>query len=181
MRGMAKVRWQFFLDWLGAGVSGTLPQTLTMTFGEPVWLLLPLARQAAEAVGPWLIALLAERERAGLAPLTPAPNPHLATLLAADAASRPLTLGDARQAPGWLIWQLAADLARLARLVEAPSEWLDRPGWVAWEVRYWALVIALARLARGYAALARQQGTEEARQRWEAAAAQVWQQTTEAA
>ena len=62
-------RWRVYQVWLGSGVSGILPDELRLTLG-PVWALLPLARQVADALGPWLGALLAARQRQGMAALT---------------------------------------------------------------------------------------------------------------
>jgi len=45
-------------------------------------------------------------------------------------------------------------------------------------VCYWALVGCLLRLGQLHAALARRQGTEQARQTLESAAARLWPQTT---
>lgn len=58
---------------------------------------------------------------------------------------------------------------------------LYRPGWLASEVRYWALVVSLARHGQLYALLERRQGRESAGQIWAEAAARVWQQATGAA
>jgi hypothetical protein len=51
---MSKPCWLSFVDWLNGGAPGTLPATLRLTLGQ-VWLLTPLARQVAEALGPWLL------------------------------------------------------------------------------------------------------------------------------
>jgi hypothetical protein len=56
-RGVARVRWTLFGDWLEAGAPGILPETLRLTLG-PVWQQVPLARQMAWMLGPWMLALL---------------------------------------------------------------------------------------------------------------------------
>lgn len=72
-------------------------------------------------------------------------------------------------------WKLAAELSRLVRLVEAPTSLIYRSGWSPWEVRYWALVITLARIGQRYVVLARQPGSDPA-QRLLASAEVGWQQ-----
>jgi hypothetical protein len=172
---VSRACWQSFVDWLGFGVSGVLPDTLRRTVG-PVGLLLPLARQAAAALGPWLLSLLAERQRAGRASLAPANERQAEQSLAEDAETRPLTWGEARCTSNWLAWLLEAELARLARLIEAPTRLFYRPDWPAPDVRYWALVVCLARLAQLYAVLERRQGRQTAGRLWAEAAERVWQQ-----
>ncbi len=46
-------RWYISVVWPGSGLSGILPDELRQTLG-PVRAMLPLARQVAEALGPWL-------------------------------------------------------------------------------------------------------------------------------
>jgi hypothetical protein len=170
---IAKARWMSFLDWLEANAMCTPPADLWQTLG-PVWRLVPQARQAAEALGPWLVSLLEARQRARLAQRI-APE-----VTARDLEARPLTRAEAGQiSAAWTAWRLEAELARLARLVETPGEHLSRFGWVEWEVRYWALVITLARIGCQYALLARQPGPAPA-ERLRACAETVWQQTTQA-
>jgi hypothetical protein len=89
------------MDWLNAGAdtaggpAGTLPVLVLLTPG-PVWRLVPLAQQGAEAVGPWLVALLEARQRVGLA-LPDAPE-----VIAQDLAARPLTQTEAqRETAAW--------------------------------------------------------------------------------
>lgn len=169
--------WQSFVDWLSSGVSGIRPDELRLTLG-PVYALLPLARQAAEALGPWLLSLLAECQRAGRVSIPLEDEWQAAKLLAEDAGTRLLSQREARRPASWLIWLLEAELARL---VEAPTRLLYRPDWLASEVRYWALVVSLARLGQLYALLERRQGHEAAGQIWAGAAERVWQQATGAA
>ena len=157
------------MDWLEGGAAGTLPLTLRLTLG-PVWWFLPQARQAAEALGPWLVSLLEARQQARLA------RDARREALEGDLLAQPLTWAEARQiGASWASWRLEAELLRLVRLVEAPDNWLFRPDWPRWEVRYWALVITLARIAQQYAALASQPGGHPA-ERWMASAETIWQQ-----
>ncbi|HLV97795.1 MAG TPA: hypothetical protein VKT82_03870 [Ktedonobacterales bacterium] len=166
---ISKACWRSFLDWLEGGAKGTPPTTLRLTLG-PVWWFLPQARQAAEALGPWLVSLLEARQRARLA------HDARRETLEQDVLTRPLTRAEARQiGASWGSWRLEAELLRLVRLVEAPGHWLFRPDWPHWEVRYWALVITLARIAQQYAALARQPGGNPA-ERLLASAETVWKQ-----
>lgn len=170
---VSKACWQSFLDWLDAGAPGTLPSTLFFSLG-PVWRLVPLARQSAEALGPWLLALLEARQRAGLT-LT-----DEWTVIQHDLQARPLTQAEARrERAAWAEWHLQAELLRLLRLVETPTDSFYRSGWPQWEVRYWALVITLARIGQRYALLARQPGTEPA-ERLLTSAEVVWQQALQA-
>ncbi|HEY7348991.1 MAG TPA: hypothetical protein VH599_11830 [Ktedonobacterales bacterium] len=179
MQTLSWARWVAFVDWLSSGgVSGVLPETLRRTVG-PVWLWLPLARRAAEAIGPWLLALLAERQRTGRNVLTPEAEWEGAGLLAADAEMRPLSRREAGRALAWVGWLVEAELARVVRLVEAPERRLRRVGWLAEEVRAWALVVSLARLGQVYAVLERRQGREAAECAWAGGAERVWRQTTE--
>ena len=175
MRTSSRACWASFVAWLGSGVSGISRETLRLTLG-PVDGLLPLARRAAEALGPWLLALLAERQRAGRDSLPPAEEWQAADVLEADAQTRPLTRREARRMASWLAWLLEAELARLVRLAEAPTRLLYRRDWLASEVRYWALVVSLARLGQLYAALEHRQGSEAAERAWADAAARIWEQ-----
>ncbi|HEU5369424.1 MAG TPA: hypothetical protein VFU69_13205 [Ktedonobacterales bacterium] len=175
MRTSSRACWLSFVDWLGCGVSGVSPQTLRLTLG-PVRGLLPLARQAALALGPWLLALLAEHQRAGRAAHSPEEESRAAEVLKQDTFVRPLMRREVGRAASWLAWLLEAELARLIRLAEAPSPLLARPGWLASEVRYWALVASLARVGQLYAELERRQGAEAAGRAWADAAARAWQQ-----
>jgi hypothetical protein len=168
---MAKACWQSFLDWLEGGTPGGLPVTLRLWLG-PVWCFVPQARQVAVALGPWLVALLEARQRAGLAGQTEW------EVLQRDLEARPLTRGEAEQGrAAWASWRLEAELLRLVRLVEAPTDWLYRSGASGWEVRYWALVIALARLSQQYAVLACQPKGRPAEQ-LQTCAEMIWQQAT---
>lgn len=170
---ISKACWQSFGDWLNAGTPGTLPFMLLWTLG-PVWALAPLARQAAEALGPWLLSLLEARQQARLA------LPAAAEVLARDLLARPLTRAEAeRERASWAQWRLEAELLRLVRLVEAPMERMHRADWPQWEVRYWALVITLARIGQMYAVMARQPEGQPARHLLAAAEA-VWQHATRA-
>jgi hypothetical protein len=72
---------------------------------------------------------------------------------------------------------LEAELLRLVRLLEAPTSRFYRPDWPQWEVRYWALVITLARIGQHYQALARQPG-KRPEERLRLCAETVWQQAT---
>jgi hypothetical protein len=196
-------RWHVYVVWLGSGVSGILPDELRLTLG-PVRRFLPLARQVAETLGPWLAALILARQQRGLPPLAAEDDWWLAGALEDEPPERPFerralrrgtgaraTNGSERaktrflQAPaavgaGWLKWLLEAELRRLVRLAEAPEETLRRPGWLAWEVRYWALAVSLARIGQLYAALARKRPPEQAEQLFKGALALVWHQALRA-
>ena len=52
--------------------------------------------------------------------------------------------------------------------------------WVAWEVRYWALAVSLARMGQLYAALEQRQGRENATETLIDALALAWSQATRA-
>jgi len=80
---------------------------------------------------------------------------------------------------GGPVWGLEAELLRLTRLMDAPPRLFFRPGWLAWETRYWALVVCLGRIGQHYAALA-QRPNSEAGSRWQAAAEATWQRVTSA-
>jgi hypothetical protein len=170
---ISKACWRSFQDWLEGGAVGTPSTTLRLTLG-PVWWFLPQARQAAQALGPWLMSLLEARQQARLA------RDARRDTVEDDVLARPLTRAEAaKMGSAWGSWRLEAELLRLVRLVEAPGDWLYRPDWPQWEVRYWALVITLARIAQHYAALARQPGSRAAEQ-WLASAENVWQQAARA-
>ncbi len=166
---ISKACWQSFLDWLAGGAPGGVPFPLRR---EPVWWLAPQVRQVAGAVSPWLVGLLEARQRAGLVGCGDQ------EVLQRDLEVRPLTWAEAAQiGSAWASWRLEAELARLVRLVEAPTDWFYRTGSAQWEVRYWALVMALARLAQQYALLARQP-EGRAVERLHACAEAAWRQAT---
>ena len=71
---------------------------------------------------------------------------------------------------------LEAELRRLVRLAEAPENALWRQGWLAWEVRYWALAVCLARIGQLYASLEHRQEPEQAQRLFKGALARVWHQ-----
>jgi hypothetical protein len=168
-------RWRLYVVWLGSGLSGILPDELRMTFG-PVWAMLPLARQVAQALGPWLAALLAERQRQGLVAQVGGDGLWLSCTLEKETRSRRLD----RRSACWLKWLLVAELRRLVCLAEASEETMRRPGWLAWEVRYWALAACLARIGQLYAALQRKQQPEQAQRLFKGALALVWHQALRA-
>ncbi len=178
MQASSQERWRSFLVWLSASVSGVDSLTLRQTLG-PVAALLPLVRQIAGQIGPWLLALLQERQRLGLA-LTAADARANAARLARDSARQLYRCGEARRKPCWLGWLLGAELVRLTRLAEAPETALLRRDWLPWEVRYWALAVCLARLGQLYGELARRQGREAATQALEEALACAWDEATRA-
>ena len=170
---ISKACWQSFQDWLEGGTPGGLPSTLSLWLG-PVWWFVPQARQAAQALSPWLLSVLEARQRAGLAGQTEW------ELLQRDLEARPLTRAEAeRERSAWASWRVEAELLRLVRLVEAPTDRFYRSGAAQWEVRYWALVIALGRLSQQYRLLTRQSG-EQAAKRLYACAEAAWQQATQA-
>ena len=199
MRVAFRERWRVYQVWLGSGVSGILPDELRLTLG-PVWALLPLARQVAVALGPWLGALLAARQRQGMAALTDVSERWLVQVLEEETQARPIEGQGTRSSAGaratnasesagaqhpqalaavgasWLKWMLEAELRRLVRLVEAPEDALWRQGWLAWEVRYWALAVCLARIGQLYAALEQRQEPGQALRLFKGALARVWQQ-----
>ena len=159
------IRWRAVVSWLRCGCSGILPATLWQQFGPVGWAL-PLARQVAEAVGPWLRSVLEARQRWG--------GPAL-VVVADEVRLRLWAAEDVEPAPAWLASALAADLWRLVRLVGAlhlPA----RTGWLDWEVRYWALAVTLARLGQVYHLLERAQGRQAAQQIMLDLAGQVRQQ-----
>ena len=151
---LSKACWQSFLDWLDEGTSGTSSFTLFLTLGQ-VWRLVPLAHQSAQALGPWLLSLLEARQRAGLT------FSDEWAVIQQDLETRPLTRAEAQcERSAWAQWRLEGELLRLVRLVEAPMSSFYRSGWLEWQVRYWALVITLARISQRCAILARQPGID---------------------
>jgi hypothetical protein len=214
---ISKARWQSFVDWLTGGMS-CMPAALLYPLLGPVWRLLPMARQAAEALGPWLFSLLEARahERptgarlaapSGSSPcgnrvpaLSASPRGSLPgeakrpppearqrarlaevadpAVIAHDLQAHPLTRAEAgRESSTWAAWRLEAELLRLVRLVEAPTPALYRADWPEWEVRYWAIVITLARIGQRYALLTRQPGIDP-QARLLACAETAWQRAT---
>ncbi len=170
---MSKACWQSFGDWLNAGAPGILPWTLFLALG-PVWRVVPLAQQVAAALDPWLLSLLEARQRAGLT------FSNEWTVIQQDIQARPLTRAQAkRERASWAQWRLEAELLRLVRLAEAPTALLHRSGWPEWEVRYWALVITLARIGQLHALLALQPESQPIPHLLAAAEA-VWQRATQA-
>jgi hypothetical protein len=169
----SKACWQSFLDWLDADAPGMPTFTLWLALG-PVWRLVPLAQQTAAALGPWLLALLDARQRARLDAADEWP------VIQQDLLARPMTQAEAeRERAAWASWHIEADLLRLVRVVEAPMSLCYRSGWLEWQVRYWALVITLARIGQRYALLARQGGAGP-EDRLLACAEAVWQHATQA-
>ncbi len=158
---ISRACWLSFVDWLGSGLAGVSPRTVR------------LVQQSAEALSPWLLSLLAER--AGQPAPFPQDEGELAKLLMEDMQARPLTAAEAQRTTPWLGWLLEADQFRLPRLLEAPMRLFYRQGCLAWEARYWALVVSLVRLSQGYGVLERRQGREAAAQAWAEAAARVQQ------
>ena len=77
--------------------------------------------------------------------------------------------------------RLAAEFVRLTRLAEAPEAAFTRQDWLAWEVRYWALAVSLARIGQLYAELARRQGRERATLALEKALGDAWAEVTSSA
>lgn len=169
MRTLALEYWIGFVAWLGGGVSGVLPFTLQATLG-PVWRLLPLARQVADTLGPWLRALLEERQRRAWSLPRTAASPSEQHEVEVDVRVRPLTIAEIQDVIPLLPEMVRAEFARLSRLTGAPTLLFSQPNWLAWEVRYWALVICLARLGQLYFLLERSQGSATARRVWEEAA-----------
>lgn len=161
--------WCGFVAWLGSGVSGVSPFTLRATLG-PVWCRLPLARQVAGALGPWLVERLKERQRRAWSQPPTEASQMERRLVEADLQVRPFALCVLRPDLGWLQETLLAEFARLTRVITAPTCLLERPGWLAWEKRCWALVIILARIGQLYSALEHCQGSATARRVLEGAA-----------
>ncbi len=75
----------------------------------------------------------------------------------------------------WLQYLLEAELARLVRLLEAPSLLVFRPGWERWEVARWALATCLARICQLSCALEQRQRSIPAQVALRAALEAVWQ------
>ena len=159
------IRWRAVVSWLRCGFSGITPAILWQQCGPVGWAL-PLARQVAEAVGPWLLSLLEERQRRQSAALVVAADEVRLRLWSAE---------DVQHEPSWLAGALAADLWRLVRLV-GTLHLPTRTDWLEWEVRYWALAVTLARLGQVYGVLERVQGSQAAQQTLLDLAAQVRQQ-----
>ncbi|HEY7355036.1 MAG TPA: hypothetical protein VH590_01175 [Ktedonobacterales bacterium] len=178
MRSAFVERWRVYVVWLSSGVSGILPDELRLTLG-PVRASLPLARQVAETLGPWLAALLLARQQRGLPPLAAEDDWRLVGALPEESPERPFERRALRRSAGWLKWLLEAELRRLVRLAEAPEPTLRRRGWLAWEVRYWALAVSLARIGQLYAALEQKQ-PEQAERLFKGALALVWHQALHA-
>lgn len=172
-------RWRVYLVWLGSGISGIRPDELRLTLG-PVYALLPLARQVAETLGPWLAALMAARQSRRQVALTAEDEQELAEALEEETRMRPFERGQAQQSAAWLKWLLEAELRRLVLLAEAPEGALRRPGWLPWEVRYWGLAASLARIGQLYGALEQRQGIEQAQRLFKASVALVWHQAARA-
>lgn len=168
-------RWLGFSDWLGGEAEGQMLATLWWAFGSVR--LARQVRQAAEAVGPWLLDVLADRQRLGLT-LTLERDAALLPRLAQEARIRPLAAPELDRAPSWLAWLLRGELLRLVRLAEAPPCWLAGP---AWDARYQALGVTLLRLRQGYTALERAVGSEAAEARLAEAAAAARRQATQTA
>ncbi len=168
---VSRIRWLLFVAWLGSGVSGIWPETVQRLFG-PVERLLPLARQVAAAVGPWLLALLDVQRQASEVP--EAGGAPLLRVAKGDSQQRLFAAGELQRESSELEEALEAELARLVRLTAAayvPA----CPGWLAWEVRYWALAVCLVRLGQLYAALEQAQGSLAAQRALTGVAARIWQ------
>jgi hypothetical protein len=161
--------WVGFIAWLGSGATGVLPFTLRQRLG-PVWQLLPLARQVAGALGPWMVARLEVRQRRAWSRPAAEAGQMERGLVQADVQVRPFAMSLLRPDLPWLQGRLLDEFARLSRVIEAPLYLLEQPGWLAWEVRCWALVIILARIGQLYAALKHCQGSATARRVLESAA-----------
>jgi hypothetical protein len=173
MRRAFVERWRVYVVWLGVGVSGIRPEELRQTLGQ-VRAFLPLARQVAVALGPWLAALLAARQEHGLAAGTFAAEHGLPGLR--ETRARPFEGQATRGSAGWLKWLLEAELRRLVWLAEAPEERVQRLDWLTWEVRYWALAVCLARIGQLYGALEQKHEPEQAQRLFKGALALVWHQ-----
>ncbi len=179
MQGVFLARWRIYVVWLGSAVSGIRPDELWLTLG-PVWALLPLARQVAKALDPWLAALLTARQQRGRAALAAEEMQELMAVAAEETRQRPFERQASQRSAAWLKWLLAAELGRLVRLAEAPEAAMQRPGWLAWEVRYWALAVSLARIGQLYGALEERAGLEQAQHLCKSALALVWRQVMRA-
>ncbi len=174
MYDISRIRWLLFLVWLRSDCSGMLPGILHVTLG-PVERLLHLARQVAAAVDHWLLALLVERQHGQPAAGISHRAAHRVDALQEE-WSRPFLAGEVRLDWPWLKGRLEAELLRLVRLTIAPSPAFAWPGWLEWEVRYWALAMCLARLGQLYGMLERWQGREPAQDLLEEVARLIWQQ-----
>ncbi len=82
---------------------------------------------------------------------------------------RSWTWGDLLRPPsvGWLVG------------LPEGREPLRRQEWLAWEVRYWALAVSLARIGQLYAKLEQRQGREAATETLHAALRRTWSQALE--
>ena len=164
----ARYRWLGFVDCLNAGIV----ELLRVPDWPRSWLPLASVQRMARVVGPWLLAVLDERQQRGL-------GWNAATgrrLLTADLAARPIEPGELPQRANGLRWGLEGALHRLIRLAEAPE---DALGVAAREMpsqaRYRALAIGLVRLYQLYSLLEQTEGAAAAQKQWQALAARVRQ------
>ncbi len=168
--GTSTCRWHGFLDWLAGDGSRAMPPYLWRFFSS--LRLRWIVQQEAGAFSSRLLALLAERQRAGLT-LTQEAYSAVGPQVAKDIVIRPLTADELAHMDAWGVWQTAGELLRLLRLVEAPSAWLSAHGW---DARNRALAACLIRLWQRWRVLERWVGAEAAQQERLQAADLAWQQ-----
>ena len=171
---MSRYRLQFLIAWLAmdASVRAELsPRQVPGVVG-----MLGQARAMQQALHPWLVALLSRRERLAWTLRPPRLPDRLAAQVQEDVNLEPFDRWELwRWRTAWLQYLLEAELARLVRLLEAPSLLLFRPGWERWEVARWALVICLARICQLARALEQQQRSAPAHAALPVALEAVWQ------
>jgi len=175
---VSRYRLQFLIAWLAldprtrAQVS---PRQVPAVVG-----LLAQARAMQQALRPWVEALLIQRQRLAWTFALPSLRGRLAALVQEDLALLPF---DPQELRHWqashLQFLLEAELARLIRLLEAPTLLMLRPGWKDhWEAARWGLATCLARIAQLQGALAQRRYADPSRVGLPGALGVVWQRLT---
>jgi hypothetical protein len=178
-RSLSLERWRFCLAWLSAGFTGVLPEPLWQTLGV-VKTVQREVRWVAEMLHPWMLLMLAERQRRGLT-VPDRLEPQAAAALMQALLARRFTSLEIERSPSRLLWHIEQELVLLPQLAEAPSSCLYRQGWLECEVCYWALTMRCLRIGQLYHALAAQVEPAEARRGLEVALARAAHQLLRAA